>query len=141
MFDPTDFLKIANRYHASPLESERRTAIGRSYYAVYNLLIGKLSKEGVLFKENATDHGTLVYYLVNSKVLEAQKAGGALKDLRNDRNDADYRMEKDINVQQSTFTFQKAQRTITQFKVLSSTKFKQLAAAIHRLPPPSWMNK
>lgn len=136
MFNPTDFLTIANRFQSSGSEAERRTAVGRSYYAVYNLLIGALSKEGVHFEENADDHRMLVYYLIGSKVREAERAGEALKYLRNSRNDADYDMEKDINVQQSKFTFERANSTVTQFQALDSTRIKKLAEAIRHLPPP-----
>jgi len=136
VFNPTDFLAIANRFHASASELERRIAVGRSYYAVYNLWIGALSKEGVHFEKNADDHRTLVYYLTGSKVREAERAGESLKNLRISRNDADYAMEKHIDVNSSKFSFERAKITVTQFQALDSTRIKKLAEAIGYLPPP-----
>ena len=34
-----DFLEVAKRLEDSPSEAERRTSIGRSYYALYNVLV------------------------------------------------------------------------------------------------------
>ena len=132
MFNPTDFLGIANQFQNSLSEAERRTAVGRSYYAVYNLFIESLSKEGVTFEKNGADHERLVYYLEESKIQEAQRAGMTLNSLRVSRNEADYAMEKNIDVRQSQFAFGKAGSTITDVK---TEWIKRLASAISYLSP------
>jgi len=132
VFNPTDFLTIANRFQSSGSEAERRTAVGRSYYAVYNLFVESLSKEGVSFEKNGADHERLLYYLESSKIHEAEKAGLTLNNLRNSRNDADYAMGKSIDPRQSEFAFKRARSTIDEVRV---EWIRKLASAISYLSP------
>src|SRR5574341_332593 len=58
--DPADFLAVADRLRSSPSEAERRTSVGRAYYALYNLLVMRLSSQGFSFQKDGGDHGRLV---------------------------------------------------------------------------------
>src|SRR2546428_12114500 len=92
--DPLLFLEIANRYKSSINEYERRTAIGRAYYAVYNFVCDILQKEGVqTFRKDGGDHDRMVYSLTNCKDSQAGIVGNLLKDLKAQRKNADYRMD------------------------------------------------
>ena len=43
------FLRVADQFRASADEAEVRTSISRSYYALFNVLLGALSAKGVIF--------------------------------------------------------------------------------------------
>jgi hypothetical protein len=60
--DARDFLLIADQSRTSSREAERRTSIGRSYYALFNVVLGTLAAKGVVFHESADDHRDLIAY-------------------------------------------------------------------------------
>jgi hypothetical protein len=91
--DARDFFTIAERYKSSHVEAERRTSVGRSYYALFNVLLGTLSGKGVIFRGTPDDHYTLISYLTKAGNRASGIAGSALKDLRLERNRADYEYE------------------------------------------------
>jgi hypothetical protein len=51
-----DFLAVAAQFKNSENEAERRTSIGRSYYALFNVVIGVLTAKGVIFRQTPDDH-------------------------------------------------------------------------------------
>lgn len=110
--DPADFLAVADRLRGSPSEAERRTSVGRAYYALYNLLVMRLSSQGFSFQKDGGDHGRLVRYLIQSENLEASKLGERLKKLRTLRNVADYEMEAAIDANRAELAYRWA-RTAT----------------------------
>src|ERR1035438_9445502 len=92
--DAREFFPIAERLRSSPVEAERRTSAGRSYYGLFHVLLGALSEGGVIFRETPDDHQTLISYLIKGGHKTAASVGLALKDLRQDRNRADYRLKE-----------------------------------------------
>jgi len=132
--NPVDFLKIAEQFHVSKVEAERRTSIGRSYYALYNQLLAALSSQGVSF-EREDSHGRLVYYLINCPPLKARTIGEDLKTLRNHRNDADYDMAKSVNARESEFVYKKACNAVQQFGALDASDVDKIARCIQHLSP------
>lgn len=135
MINPADFLTLANQLQASTFEAERRTCIGRSYYALYNLLIMPLSDKGVPFKNNADDHGRLVYYLTKCGDRIANNMAMALKQLRNSRNDADYRLKLTIDVSQSQMAYRRAESSVNDFNSLLAGQVQRIADSMRYLPP------
>lgn len=113
-----EFLDIANQFQASASEAERRTSIGRSYYALYNVLFGFLSSQGVDFENGGGDHRRLVNYLTRCNDRQAYRIGGALRDLRTYRTDADYDLNVAIDASTSQLAYRQARKAINRFDAL-----------------------
>lgn len=116
-----EFLDIADQFQASPSEAKRRTSIGRSYYALYNVLFGFFSSQGVVFENGGGDHWRLVNYLTKCNDRQAFKIGGALRDLRTVRTDADYHMNIPIEVAESQLAYRRARNAINRFNGLQQS--------------------
>jgi hypothetical protein len=133
--DPLLFLEIASRYKSSGNEYERRTAVGRAYYAVYNFVCDRLQREGVqTFKKDGGDHDRMVYYLTNCKDSQAGVVGNLLKDLKGRRKNADYRMDLIIDKPYSEFAHNRAVRAVEEFKKVPDLP--KLASLINKLGDP-----
>ncbi len=113
--DPLEFLTLAGRLKDSALEAERRTSIGRSYYGLYNALQSALTKAGKSFPGDAEDHEALRHYFVRAPDKETSTLGGIIGSLRLQRNEADYRMDMDINADASRFAHHRAARVLRRF--------------------------
>jgi len=134
--NPVEFLDVADRFQASTSEAERRTSIGRSYYALYNILLGFLSSQGVSFENGVRDHRRLVYYLTKCGYRQGARIGETLRDLRIIRNDADYHMNVTIDARQSQLAYQRARTMIDRFNALPPTDLHTIVQRIKALPPP-----
>jgi len=132
--NPSEFLTVAQNLYPSMSEAERRTSIGRSYYALYNQLVMALSKEGVQF-DGVDSHARLVYYLSQCSPQKAPTIGADLKTLRNYRNDADYEMGKSIGKGESEFAYKKAHAAVQKFAGLNKSDVTKIADCIRYLPP------
>ncbi|MFQ5853696.1 MAG: hypothetical protein ACE5JU_24320 [Candidatus Binatia bacterium] len=134
-----EFLDIAHQFQASSSEAERRTSIGRSYYALYNVLIGLLSSQGVPFENGGGDHWRLVNYLTKCNDRIAFRIGGALRDLRSVRTDADYHLNMPIEIAQSELAYKRARRAINRFDALQQSSHihvvVQLIKQVKPFPP------
>ena len=133
--DPAAFLDIAQEWQASDSEAERRTSIGRSYYTLFNILRQSLSARGVHFSSGSDVHRQLVDYLTRCRHREAARIGGMLRDLRIQRNQADYDMNITINTSQSQLAYRRAQNAVDRFKALSQTDLQTIITRIQALPP------
>jgi len=134
--NPADFLDIADQLRTSPSEAGQRTSIGRSYYALYNVVYGTLISQGVRLENEGSDHKLLVYYLTTCRDREADKIGGALRDLHSHRIDADYHMQLSIDPQQSEFAYRLARKTVDRFNALGVPDVQRIVQLIRFLPPP-----
>ena len=114
--DAREFFPIAERLMNSANEAERRTSAGRSYYGLFHVLLAALSARGVIFRQTPDDHQTLISYLTKAGNKEAALVGSALKDLRQDRNRADYQLADVFSARTSEFAYQKAKRALGQFE-------------------------
>lgn len=88
-----DFLTVAQKLYGSADEAERRTAVSRAYYALFNHVKRSLEVKGVPFKKNAEAHDQVYRFLHNSTIEKAQIIASALSSLREVRNDADYNLQ------------------------------------------------
>jgi hypothetical protein len=109
--DPADFLSVAARFRSSLLEAERRTAVGRSYYGLYNILAGQPSTAGVL-QGKGSDHERLIRHLHQNGDPALQKVCEKLKKLRTLRNRADYEMDGPIDAAHSELAYQWAREAV-----------------------------
>lgn len=92
---------VANASLGNP-ESRYRSAISRSYYGAFHIIVAFLEELGSLTQlagidlnvpENHTGHETAYRLMFNTDVPEAVDAARCLNDLRGDRNRADYRLK------------------------------------------------
>ena len=129
--DGKDFLKIAQTFQASEIEAERRTSIGRSYYALFNAMVQTLQAQQIQFAGDVADHALLTKYLKSSGDNIAYKIGDTLTALRKDRNNADYGMRATIGRNKSEWAYRQA---ADGFAYLSQINPIALAAKIRNLP-------
>lgn len=92
--DPRDFLTLADRLSAGTTAAEHRTAIGRSYYALFNVAADTLRQLGFHVRRSASAHGEVQLCLHNSGDPEVQAVASELGDLHSWRNRADYQLGK-----------------------------------------------
>jgi hypothetical protein len=133
--DPATFLTVADRFQASPSEAERRTAIGRSYYALYNVVLRTLSSQGIPFSNTGNDHRQLVDYLFRCGHRQAARIGGALRDLRVARNESDYNMDHVIAVAQSQLAYRNAKNAVDRFNSLTPAELQSIIQSMKRVGP------
>src|SRR5580704_1421606 len=92
-----DFIALASRLLLSNIgdpEARYRSAVSRAYYGAYHLAIEFLSGIGFRVSGNSECHEEAYRALLNSGNLDAVTAARLLNDLRNSRNEADYRLTK-----------------------------------------------
>lgn len=113
--NPLDFLRVAIRFKDSKEEAERRTSVSRAYFAVYNQVKAFFNSNRVSIPKDASGHVIVVRYLRQSQV--AGDIGGRIDDLRTYRNDADYKLEKDIfNVSTVVSMVSEAEEVVADFQ-------------------------
>jgi uncharacterized protein (UPF0332 family) len=132
--DSREFLPIAERYRNSAIEAERRTSAGRSYYALFNAILATLSGKGVIFRSGPEVHHRLISYMAKAGFKSAASVGAVLKDLRNERNDADYGLNAPFDVSRSEFVYMKARRALLQFDAIQASELAEIVKNIQALP-------
>jgi uncharacterized protein (UPF0332 family) len=85
-----DFLDFAKTIHSDDDEATRRSAVSRSYYALFHQVKSIVVSTGIPIKKDASAHIKLVHYLRNAGIPDARFIGSNLQGLREMRNDADY---------------------------------------------------
>ena len=89
-----DFLSFAKTLPNSPDEAARRSSVSRAYYAIFHQVKDIFISANIRLNNDAQDHGKLMHYLGVCKAPDAKYIGEKLKDLRTERNDADYDLGK-----------------------------------------------
>jgi hypothetical protein len=94
-FRPLEWDALANDIAASgATEAERRTAVGRLYYAMFGESLLALARKGLLVpREDGTDHARVLRTLTENK---RGSASVALDNLRRLRNTADYDYKAEV---------------------------------------------
>ncbi len=128
--DPVEFISVASYLQNSSYEAERRTAVSRSYYALYNVLLDYLYSKGIPFKKDGGDHWRLMRCLTMCANPNAYSLGADLRDLRQARNDADYEMNISIGVSTSQFEFLRARNAIICFNRLGISDLQAIVQSI-----------
>ena len=88
--DPRGFQQIAVRLCAGVEPAELRSAVGRAYYAAFNVAAAMLRSWNVPVAQSAAGHGEVLRYLGNSGDADLVAVGHKLGTLRSRRNTADY---------------------------------------------------
>ena len=128
--DPLNFLGVARTLSETDHESNHRTSVGRSYFAVFNHFRLRLDSLKPLPKTQE-DHILVVRYLTKAPNSELQSVGQTLSDLRKSRNEADYDMDVVVGQDQSRLALAKADRAIEKFQRVTEDTLK---AAMKALP-------
>lgn len=94
-FRPLEWDALANNLAANATtEAERRTAVGRLYYAMFGESLIALARKGLLApREDGTDHIQVIRALTENK---RGSASVALDNLRRLRNSADYNYRDEV---------------------------------------------
>ncbi len=115
--DPLDFLGVADNLKDSSEEAERRTAVSRAYYSVFNCIKAYLVQNRIPVSSDASGHFQIIQYLWNSGVKEVEQLSRTINDLRTDRNEADYDMDSTrFNKNTCILLFLKAQKAVEGFQ-------------------------
>lgn len=111
--DPRDFLQLATDLCARGRPAELRAAVGRAYYAVYNVAAQMLRDWGYVILRNSSGHGEVMRYLSNSGDADLIRVGYQMSSLRSRRNAADYDLtSKDTEDVTSVRSFVSAARNM-----------------------------
>ena len=113
--NPEEFFKTAEKLKDSDKESDLRTSIGRSYYAVFLYLREYLFKLGIVSKRKKGIHFFVQACLSNSRVKEAQTLSTELHELEQKRTKADYKLNAKITPKEAVDTLRDAQEAVGKF--------------------------
>jgi uncharacterized protein (UPF0332 family) len=120
--DPLDFIKTANNLKNSREESDRRSSVSRAYYAVFNYVKLYLESCGINIPKDSSAHIKIPIYLKNSGLQNAKQVGKSVGDLKDNRIDADYKMNLSWpNSKDCIFIVLKAELAIKDFDSCKGT--------------------
>jgi len=92
--DPQEFLDLAKALYINlPSEAAFRTSVGRSYYALHNLIVMFLEKNEMHMGKAGAKHKTAVLMLQEAGIPEIRAVASELGDLLIERNVADYELQ------------------------------------------------
>jgi uncharacterized protein (UPF0332 family) len=98
MIEPLDYLPFARELLDKSTEEIRiRTAVSRSYYAVYLYAANKYGQAKGSDPEIIRSHAKLISELKKEQSKLLNKIGNQLFDLKKDREKVDYEIKNDIN--------------------------------------------
>ena len=105
-------------------EAALRASIGRSYFALHNLIVEFCNEQQITLPNNYAKHGKIKLYLQHCGILEISKIAPSLERLLKDRNDADYDMAmkrfKEPNV--ATLAYMRAKGAFHDFSSFVGTR-------------------
>jgi hypothetical protein len=90
--DPRDFKTLASALVKPGAAANNRTAIGRAYYAAFNVALDHLRAEGFPIRQNNSAHEEITRHLAWCNDADVKRAGSQIHDLRGKRNKADYHL-------------------------------------------------
>jgi len=90
---PKAFLVLAQQLSRNATcEASLRTCVSRSYYALFNLMAQFIEEHVESLSHAAGDHEKVYHYLYNCGIAEVETIASDLNDLRDERNDSDYKL-------------------------------------------------
>ena len=127
--DPLEFLTVAGNLCESGEESERRTSVGRSYFALFNHLRVKL--DGIT-QIPATDeaHQAVVHYLTRANNPNLSSVGQSLRDLRSSRNVADYELEDTVDQNRRRVALVRARNAVNRIETVDDNALRNAVRAV-----------
>ena len=115
MFDPHSFWTFAQGLLGSADECRCRVAAGRAYYAFFLTVRERLKGMGVVFREEAGDHGKALEALRQQHKYPIADTLGSLYRLR---ETADYVLEESVTTEQVEYAMENASIQYELAKVL-----------------------
>jgi hypothetical protein len=132
--DPREFQSLAVQF-AGGTAAHRRTAISRSYYAVFNVAAAHLRSLGFRIRKGAAAHGEIQHCLANSGDTVVAGIGSELHELHSARIRADYQLDQ-LDIEQAPVVAQTVAIAGIQILTLDSAftgpRRPQLQAAIEK---------
>ena len=118
-----NFLDTATRLMAglTPTEADIRTAISRFYYAVYHHVLAWWKSSNRFPDHRDRGHAKIQMAFFNAEIPEARDFSVALKTLNNHRQEADYELTIEFNLQRGQAIVNLAHHTIVAFDGLDKT--------------------
>lgn len=124
--EPRAFLELAEQLSKNTTsEASLRSCVSRSYYALFNFMAQFINENVERLSKSAEDHKKVYHYFNNCGVVDIETIASDLNDLREDRNDSDYKLHSDrFKNQNVTFLlFKKASLAYNSFeKIIKSSK-------------------
>jgi uncharacterized protein (UPF0332 family) len=118
-----DFLDTATKLMSvhAPTEADIRSAISRSYYAVYHhvLLWWKSNRQFPNYRDRG--HAKIRMALFNAGLPDARDFSNTLKRLNSHRQDADYELTIKFDRNMGQMVLNRARNAITAFDALDKT--------------------
>lgn len=124
--EPKAFLELAQQLSRDTTnEASLRTCVSRSYYALFNFMAQFICHNVEPLSQTAKDHENVYRYFNNCGVADVETIASNLNDLRDERNDSDYKLQLDRFKDQSAVTllFKKASIAFNSFEsIIQSSK-------------------
>jgi uncharacterized protein (UPF0332 family) len=116
--NPADFLKTADLLKVQTEEAHWRTSVGRSYYAAFLYFREKLKRLGLVKtkEQGLEEHAFVIKCLQFSEVSEGVQVAQCLRNLKQSREDADYRLDREFSQNDAGDAFVKAQKVIEDYQ-------------------------
>jgi uncharacterized protein (UPF0332 family) len=132
---PLDFLETANKLltNSDVTEADIRSAVSRSYYAVFLYIRQWWSTSGFRISRSATDHTKIYQALFHADMPGARARGEDLRDLLTNRRKADYDLTEHFNRSKGEEVLQHARRTISAFDAMDKNILKEAVEDYLRL--------
>jgi len=123
---PRAFLQLAQQLSRnSTSEASLRTCVSRCYYALFNLMAQFINENIGGLSKTAQDHKKVYFYFNHCDVDNVKAIASNLNDLRDERNDSDYKLNLDKFKDQNNVSllFMKANIAFNSFeKIIQSKK-------------------
>lgn len=91
-----EFLTLATELASGATESHYRSAVSRAYYGAFHIARRLLKDVGVHLPKGEQVHAKATYYLQDCGEANAGEAADDLETLRNERNRADYDLDRTV---------------------------------------------
>ena len=118
--NPLDFLDTAARLLAidTPTEADVRTAISRSYYAVFHHVLSWWKRNDRFPDYKDRGHAKIQMTLFNAGIPAARDFSKSLRRLNHHRREADYELAINFNLRRGQSAFDLARRAIADFDAI-----------------------
>ena len=135
--EPRAFLQLAQQLARDTTnEASLRSSVSRGYYALFNSMAQFIEENIERLSQTAEDHKKVYRYFNNCGVKDIVTIASNLNDLREERNESDYRLRSDKFKNQNVVSllFMKASTAFNSFEdiIRSSKRRKIIVKAIRK---------
>ena len=135
--EPRAFLQLAQQLARDTTnEASLRSSVSRGYYALFNSMAQFIDENVEKLDQTANDHKRVYFYFNNCEVEDVKTIASALNDLREDRNESDYKLRSNRFKDQHlvSFLYKKASKAFNSFEkiVENSERCTNIVKAIRK---------